>query len=192
MPARIALFIAAALVILPPVPPAARADNWFVSFWHDLGKDWERRNCWPEPFTCPDRQAAREPFAGQISRGWEVQNMIADHHFEEGSNQLTEAGRLKIRWIISESPLQHRVIYVKRSLNPQETAAHVAAVHQTMAQMLVTGEEVPVMETNANLPSWSAERIEIVSRKFNSNLPDPKLPDSGGAAGGGGGGGGSK
>ena len=52
----------------------------------------------------------------------------AEFHFEPGTGQLTEAGRLKVRWILTAGPEQHRLIYVHTADNNQETAARVAAV----------------------------------------------------------------
>ena len=107
--------------------------EWLGEFFHSVGRDFKRRNCWPEPFVYPDRLAVREPFVVMVENGWRSQNMIGDQHFDAATGQLTEAGRLKIRWIINEAPPQHRTIYVYRAVDPQETAARVDSVQQFAA-----------------------------------------------------------
>ena len=107
---RIAVLVAAGLACVAP----ARADWIFCivdgtkKFCHSVARDTKRRNCWPEPFTRPDRYAVRAPFALMVSNGWRRQNLLGEHHFVDQGGKLTEAGRLKIRWILTEAPQHHR------------------------------------------------------------------------------------
>ena len=48
----------------------------------------KRNNCWPEPFVCPDRAAARMPFCIQIANGWRSRNTIDGIYFEQNGTQL--------------------------------------------------------------------------------------------------------
>jgi hypothetical protein len=150
---------------------------------HCIVRDIKRRNHWPEPFVGPARQAARAPFAVMVGNGWQLQNMLAEQHFETGSGQLTEAGRLKVLWVLNEAPEQHRIVYVHRGANPQETSARIGAVQELLARSIYPGDPIiPVMETNRPNDGWPADRIDIIGRKFQAATPDPKLP-SGGTSG---------
>lgn len=165
--------------VLPAIP--TQADDFLLS----IGRDFKRRNCWPEPFVCPDRQAVREPSAIMIARGWERQNMLYDQYFEDGQHLLTEAGRLKIHWILTEAPSQHRVVYVRRSDNPQETFLRLEAVRAYAVQVLAGQQLPPILETSLSPPGWPADRVDVQSRKFYAAIPDPVLPSaSGGSSGG--------
>ena len=93
-------------------------------------RDVKRRQCWPDPFLCPDRAAVRAPFCAMVANGWRRQNMLGEFHFDPQSGQLTEAGRLKVQWILTACPEQHRLIYVHAAGTREETAARVAAVQQ--------------------------------------------------------------
>jgi hypothetical protein len=172
------------LVLLAGVTTAglARADDFL-----GIRRDFARRNCWPEPFVGYDRQTVREPFALMIARGWERQNMLYDEYFEDSRNVLTEAGRLKVRWILTEAPFQHRIVYVHRADDPQETQARMESVRAYASQLLHGAMLPPILETSVSPPSSPADRVDMVSRKYYQSMPEPKLPMAGGSSGGGGG-----
>ena len=49
-------------------------------FWFE----YRENQLWPEPYIEPDRQAVRMPMEIMIAIGWQRQNTLNDHHFEEG------------------------------------------------------------------------------------------------------------
>ena len=185
---RCLLFTAIALVTLP-----IQAD-WRCDFFHSIPQDTKRRNCWPQPFVCPDRQAVRMPFAVEVANGWRQQNLLGDRYFELNSGELTEAGRLKIHWIAFEAPSQHRAIYVHAAATTEETAARMNAVQSYVAQIMPQGALPSISETRIADDGWPADQVDSISRKYQSTTPSPRLPpkDSGsggsGSAGGSGGG----
>jgi hypothetical protein len=158
-------------------------------FARSVARDVKRRQCWPRPFVCPDRQAAREPFAIITGNGWEQQNLVGDLHFEGATGQLSEAGRIKVLWVLNEAPEQHRIVYVRRAINPEETAARMASVMDVVAKNTTPGQPpAQVLESNKSVEGWPADRIDAVGQKFQQATPDPKLPapQNGGNGGGGG------
>jgi hypothetical protein len=173
------------------------ATAWAAPLWAEpigefctsVVKDFKRRNCWPAPFIYADRQTAREPFAAMIGNGWQRQNLVTDVHFESGGTQLSETGRRKVLTILNEAPEQHRIVYVYRGATPQETAVRIATVGQFVAQSAYGGQLAPVFESSRPDDGWPADRVEMVTRKFQAAFPDPKLPSesSGGGNSSGGG-----
>ena len=180
--------------VLPVVLVAAAlaGSNAFASdldqFFHACCDTFRTRNAWPEPYATCDRDTIYRPFAEQVCKGWELQNMIADHHFVNSNGQLTEAGRLKIQWILTDVAPQHRAIYVHKALRPDETAARMAAVRQAAALMTGPGEMVAVLLSSEPAANSPADRIDITNRKSLAVMPDPRLPNATGSGGGGGGG----
>jgi len=71
---------------------------------------------WPWPYVCPDRIAVREPFCIMVNNGWRRENLLGAHHFNPDSNQLTSAGQLRVQWIMTQAPPDHRNIFVERAL----------------------------------------------------------------------------
>ena len=159
--------------------------SWIAECLHLIVRDTKRRNCWPKPFDAPERYAVRAPFAVMVSNGWRRQNMLSDHHFGVENGDLTDAGRLKIRWILVEAPQQHRVIYVHTGDTGAVTAARIDKVRQAVIQIMPDGPLPPVFETSIPDRGWSASRVDQVGRKFEASIPDPRLPSAstdGGAA----------
>ena len=159
-------------------------------FLSSIAQDTTRRNCYPEPFLTADRAMARQPWAVQISAGWERQNLLSECHFLPGGTELTEAGRMRVQWIMSEVSEPHRQIYVHRANTPQETAVRMQTVQRFVAQSPYA-VNVPILESTRTDDGWPADRIDLVSRKAVTAALDPKLMGSGGggSAGGGGSGG---
>ena len=154
-----------------------------------IARDIKRRQCWPEPFTAPDRVATRAPMVTMVSNGWRRQNMLGEFHFEPGTGQLTEAGRLKIRWIVTEAPQQHRIVYVHTADSNEETNARIAAVQQLVVRYAPPGELPPVLPTSISDEGWPADQVDLIGRKFRASTPPPRLPTktdggSSGSAGG--------
>jgi hypothetical protein len=182
---RCSLFAAIAFVTIP-----VQAD-WLCDFLHSIPQDTKRRNCWPQPFVCPDRQNLRTPFAIEVGNGWRKQNLLGDYYFESNTGELTEAGRLKIRWIAFEAPSQHRVIFVHVATTAEETAARMNAVHIFVTQLLPQGDLPSISETRISDDGSPADLVETISTKYKANMPSPRLPAKDSGSGGSGGGGGS-
>lgn len=137
--------------------------------------DIKRRQCWPEPFIYPDRAAVRAPFVTMVANGWRRQNMLGEYHFEPGTGQLTEAGRLKVRWILTTGPREHRLIYVHVADTGEETSARVAAVQQWAAK-IAPNDAPPVQTTTISDDGWPADEVDMIGRKFQASAPPPRLP----------------
>ena len=122
----------------------------------------------------------------QTSAGWERQNLLSDFHFLPGGNELTEAGRMRVQWIMNEAPEAHRQIFVHRANTPQETAIRMQAVQRLVAQSPYAAN-TPVLESTRTDDGWSADRIDWLARKAVGAAMDPKLmgnSNSGNGAGG--------
>lgn len=183
MNARIAGSVAFVMLVLGMAHNAhAQCLGCFVQ---SIERDFARRNCWPEPFIYPDRDAARAPWGIMTSNGWERQNLLIDMYFEENGARLTDAGRTKLNWILFEAPPQHRVVYVHRSIHPEETATRMATV-QTYVSSLWQGSAIPpILPSAASQDGWPADRVDLVNKKFLQAIPAPKLPASSQGGGGG-------
>ncbi len=177
---QVAVLAAISLAWITPARAGwiSRTIDGTKEFGRSVARDTKRRNCWPEPFLRPDRHAARAPLAVMVSNGWRRQNLLADHHFIERGAKLTEAGRMKIRWILTEAPQQHRTVYVQRADDPQVTAARIDNVQQVAAQLVPEGALPLVLETSIPVRGWPAARADMIGRKFEASTPEPRLPET--------------
>jgi hypothetical protein len=146
-------------------------------FWGMMRLDFHRNNKWPDTFTPADREAVNAPFAVMVYNGWRAQNTIGPYHFEEGSANLTEAGRLKVQWILTQAPEQYRTIFVEKADGRQAASARVHSVRAIAARMALPGETPHVVETAIPARGWSAQSIDSQYRKFYDSQPAPVLPE---------------
>lgn len=156
---------------------AGPPDAW-GNFWHGVKRDFHRNNCWPDPFVYPDRAALHNTFSLQVQNGWKLQNLMGDHHFDTDTQQLTSAGKEKVRWIMTQAPEQFRTVFVQRSANPEQTATRVDSVQQYAAKMTPKGDLPAVEESNLAPRGWPADEINDVFVKYRSGAKPPVLPDA--------------
>ncbi len=174
-----------ALALMLAASPLAASE--FKHFWYSCKQDFHRNNYWPEPFIWPDRAAVCAPFAVMVHNGWRMQNTLGAHHFREGTSELTEAGKLKVLWIVTEAPASYRTIYVERADNPQMTSSRIQHVQSTAAGLAMEGVSPPVLETHIPARGWPADQIDAITRRSLDTMPDPRLPaaaSSGGSSSG--------
>ncbi len=146
--------------------------------WHKFFTESKRNNCWPHPFIYSDREMVRTPFVVMVNNGWKRQNTLGKYHFREDTNKLTEAGELKVRWILLEGPAHHRIIYIHRARAAEDTTQRVDAVQQLAIKLVPAGELPAVLQTDVGPAGWPAAQVDNIDRKFQSSAPNPRLPEA--------------
>jgi hypothetical protein len=178
--ARIAVFSLVTLAFLTPAQGGLISSvvEGAKQFGVSVARDYKRRNCWPEPFAQPERYDVRSPFGIMVYNGWRQENLLGDYHFVDEGGELTEAARIKVRWILTQVPLQHRTIYVQTAINPDVTALRIDNVQQLASQIVPEGPLPPVVETMISPRGWRAAEADLIGRKFEASAPEPRLPDA--------------
>lgn len=175
---RTLLLLVIVFVSLAAVSPA-QADiraSWH-QFWAGVDRDFHRNNAWPHPFVQPDRMAVRSVLAVQANNGWRMQTMVADHHFDNQTQQLTKAGEAKVRWILTQAPVQRRTVFVKTGRTREDTSVRVDSIQQFAVQVLPEGQLPAVEETNLQPKGWPADRINKTYVDFGKAAIPPVLPE---------------
>lgn len=163
---------------------AASANADWHEFWARVQTDFHRNNAWPEPFQSADRQVAREYFRIQVSNGWRMQNTVGKWFFDEETNQLNQAGEIKLRQVVTQSPVHRRTVFVLVGNTPDVTGKRIESVQQTLAKILPEGPMPQVLLTDVDLEGGSGEYYDRVNSQYNASIPSPRL-SSGGDGGGG-------
>jgi len=180
------LLFSAALLGTGTLAPAGDCDD--DGFWHEVEIGWHRNNEWPHPFIRADRNYAVAPFAVMIANGWQRQNLIGENYFEDGYKKLNNAGIERIRTILRQAPVEHRVLFVQRDLNDQITNSRLDLVQEAVASIQPKGPLPEVVVSNMVPEGRSAE---IVAAELNGYVKSPPTPRLTGHSSGGGGSGGS-
>lgn len=116
-----------------------------------------------------------------INNGWRRQNLLGDYHFEPGTNELTSAGQLKAKWILTQAPQDRRNIYVQRGNTQADTASRIAAVQQWAGHQSPTLEPAIVNDTHIVSEGHTAGSVDHIFVGFQANQPAPVLaPETGG------------
>lgn len=146
-----------------------------ADYWHSFWTDWHRNNCWMEPFIYPDRASVGNMFEAQISKGWQLQCLLGEPHFDADSSQLSPAGMSKLRTIFSQNPVQFRNVFVERAADDELTTKRLIAAQRAVAGMVHTpGTEVLVSEMP--LIGSPAEQVNGVNNwlvKYEQGIPVP-------------------
>ena len=164
------------LAIAALVPATAMAENWFSNTYRGFCNEFRNNNRWPEQYLDHDRSAVRAPFQAMVAAGWRSQNTLSGYHFDDLSGELNETGRLKLKSILFETPMDWRSIYVLRADDPKVTALRVKAV-QAMALGMLQGEALPPMyETSVEPRGARGDVTNGVHQGLIENQPAPVLP----------------
>jgi hypothetical protein len=136
---------------------------------------YARNQTWPQPFRAADAQSVVAPFEIMRTNGWREHNTLGSLLFSK-EHELTEAGNLKVQWIVTQAPPSHRVIYVKTGKTDQITAARVESVEIAVSQLLPTGPLPQILVTDIEPPTSSGSYQTLVHRALISSTPTPRVP----------------
>ncbi len=149
--------------------------GWY-ELWHRKQLDFYRNNAWPEPFSSIDQKAYGVPLALMHHKGWLRQNTIGHQHFDATTQQLTEAGELKLRWILTQTPTDRRIVTVVRGYTDDETSMRADSVQQAAERIIPEGGLPEVRLTDIDVRGWSADEIDAIDQKAKASIPNPVLP----------------
>lgn len=150
-------------------PRPAHAD-----VWDNCKRVFHLNLYWPAPYLQQDRASISAHYAAMTECGWKVQNMMCQYHFESGGAKLSPVGEMRLRWIFTQAPQQHRMVWVQKGASPEETLARVEAVQRFSQQ--IQGTLAVVAETDAETPGRPAEQVDTISRAQLNAMPSPVLP----------------
>ncbi len=155
-------------------------------FWYRNRVDFNRNNAWPEPFQSADRALTREFWHIQVNNGWRLQNTVGNLFFEEGSNDLTRAGDLKIRQIVTQNPSHRRTVFVLMSDTQAITSKRVEAVQRAVSKYVPEGPLPQILLTDVDVDGGSGEYFDRIDNAYRQSIPAPRLGDSSSGSSGGG------
>ena len=170
---RRAIASAAVIGLVATVAPVNADWN---SFWTGVERDRVRNNCWPEPFISIDRQAARAPISMMVAKGWQRQNLLGEHHFDKDKQALSQAGQIKLHWILTQAPVEQRTVFVERAHTEEDTTTRIDVVQQAATKLVAKGTLPQVVVSTMMSRGWPADYVDSINRKYGETTPPPRLP----------------
>ncbi|MGL4513578.1 MAG: hypothetical protein ACRCT8_10845 [Lacipirellulaceae bacterium] len=151
---------------------------WLDAFGAHCSEVRRTNNLWPQQFVGQDRLNAAAPFDVMVRNGWRRQNLLGTHHFNEDCTQLTDSGKLRMQWILTQLPPEHRQVFVERSLKQDLTQARIETARNFAAQVVADGSQPEISETHIVSEGRPAPTVDYVNTQFRENMPVPALPES--------------
>jgi len=147
-----------------------------AAWWDDFWRDYHRNKNWPQPFVHTDRAQTLMPFAVMTNNGWERENLLGAHHFTDDNLELSEAGKLRAQWILTQAPQQRRTIFVEFAGDAQKTGARVQAIQRLAGTYLPPGMMADVRPSRMITEGWPASVVDQTNVQFQEARPVPALP----------------
>jgi len=89
---------------------------------------------------------------------------------------LSEAGAIKVQWIVTQAPKSQRIVYVKSGKSEQETNARVESVQLAVSQLIPSGALPQILVTDIEPATSSGAYQTLVHRALVKTTPKPRLP----------------
>ncbi len=141
---------------------------------HRAGVDYARNVAWPQPFRAADSNSVVAPFEVMRDNGWRENNTLGTSLFSS-QNALNEAGAIKVQWIVTQAPLNQRIVYVKAGNTEQETNARVESVQLAVSQLIPSGLLPQILVTEIEPATSSGAYQTLVHRALTRTTPTPRL-----------------
>jgi hypothetical protein len=152
------------------------------SYWDECAAAFHDNLMWPKQYIHPSRRGICAAFAIQANNGWRRNNLLGKYHFNPEDQQLSDAGKAKVDWILTQAPPERRSIFVERAPEPQETANRIQAVQDLASTTGSHGAPVDVQESTLREVGHPAGTVDAVFTGFSANQRPPMLPESGGSS----------
>ncbi len=167
--------LSGALAAVVSVESSQRSDAGWPEFKQACHTDKLRNNAWPQPFRGQDSISAVAPFEVMKANGWREFNTISDSFFNN-SNQLTDAGILKVQQVLTQAPENRKALFVVKSESPEQTATRIESVEIAVSGMIPVGDLPPIHITDIPPGTSSGAYQTIVNRALVKTTPTPRLP----------------
>lgn len=165
-------------------PPGARQRYKFGKLWPPFNRPtgpeqtcvhkYYHAHYWPFPYNCQDRAAVVEAVSAQAANGWAVATTLHDFHFDPTTQQLNEAGKLQLQWILTSVPPEFRTAFVAATFDQAVNQVRLASVQQVACDWV--GSDVPPILIRNDLPTGRpAVEIDLIRRAQLRIMPRPQL-----------------
>ncbi|MEM9657727.1 MAG: hypothetical protein AAF961_05130 [Planctomycetota bacterium] len=131
------------------------------AFWQNM--------IWPKQYVRPARRGICQSFETMVNNGWRRQNLLDQYHFEADGAELSEAGQLKARWILTQAPAQRRNIFVGHGVDAAQTADRIGKVHEYAATLGPHAAPASVQETHIRDHGRPAGAVDNMFTDFAGN-----------------------
>ena len=140
---------------------------------------------WPDPYRWQDRDSVRYHFAAQSAAGWMTNATLYDQHFDPETQEINDAGRVHLKWILLYAPPQRRTPWVQAADTPLANQTRLASVQAEA--VAIAGNTCPTIALRVCQPyGGSAQEVDLIRRSYLESIPVPRvsfIPQNGSSTG---------
>jgi hypothetical protein len=148
--------------------------------WDQLKADshliCQRNAAWPLPFQCWDRAAYYTIMNQQFAHGLQVAHTLTSEYFDPNTNELNKAGEARVAWIMQNSPVSDRKIFVYEDQSGPAIDRRIASIRTVVDQWYghMGGAEIASSQLAPNgIPaSYQAQ----INQMYSNSMPQPIIP----------------
>lgn len=152
----------------PPWPRPTGKRPQFTAVFHAA-------HYWPHPYSCQDQHYVRSIIDQQVSNGWVTATTLYDYHFDREKHELTQAGLLRLRWILDNAPANHRQIYVQHARVAVAQQIRMASVQTAAAEFTGQGNLPPIVSRITTPLGRPAAEIVDIQQALENSVPIPRI-----------------
>lgn len=151
-----------------------------------LSHRYHAAHYWPHPYNCVDRSYVQEITARQVGNGWRTATTLYHYYFDPETQELTDAGRRQLQWILHHAPANYRHVWVQTAGQSDISQQRLSSVQQVCEEMLHEEQQMPPVALRNALPAGRpADEIVNIRRRELDTMPEPRveytsLPTGGG------------
>lgn len=111
-----------------------------------------------------DRADMHALIDAQTAAGWTSATTLHDYHFNEETQELTDAGRTQLVFILNRVPPQFRTVYVAQGSTPDAAQLRAAATEEFLRNTGVAciPTVVSIPDTFAGRPANEVDRLRML------------------------------
>lgn len=147
-----------------------------VGHVYSFEESYHMNAMWPTQYVAPARRGYCQAFEQMVANGWRRNNLLGKYDFAPDGAELSEAGRMRVQWILTQAPPHRRTIYVTRGFDAAITAQRIEAVQTLVADLSPTAGPADVQETYLQDDGRPAASVDAVFTGFHAGQPAPVLP----------------
>lgn len=156
--------------------PRPRKEKWDA--WKaESAKIQARNDAWPKPFACQDRMAYYSVWDVMINQGYAQNCVLGSQHFKPESNELNQAGLLKIANLMQNMPSDRRNLLVARDGNDMLAQSRIDHVNQVVRTYHGhAAENMMIGITDMQPAMMSGVQADAIAKGHLEGLPSPIIP----------------
>lgn len=137
---------------------------------------YHAQHYWPRPYTEQDERSVIAITDAVVSRGWEEQTTLFDHHFDPETDQLSRAGVRHVEYVIDGVPLERRQLLIQSTRSSERDFHREQSVRTTLMQYEIPHGEIPIALRNCIETGRPAAEVESIRSQYLNSTPLPRIP----------------